>query len=198
LGWGATELDCFVVTSAKTASDPAKGHERRTKPFVACAFLVAAALKVLPTARFCSTISTDNNWQEDEAQMNIPDVRLYLDRAREDLLAAESNIQQGFYGVAISRAYYAMFYAANALLASKGLSRSKHSGVHSAFGEQFVKNGLLEPEYGRMLLNAFDSRLDADYEAGFTARREVAEAVLDNARKFVARMERYLQEADLT
>jgi uncharacterized protein (UPF0332 family) len=48
-----------------------------------------------------------------------------------------------------------------------------------------------------MLLNAFDSRLDADYEAGFTARREVAEAVLDNARKFVARMERYLQEAGL-
>jgi len=130
--------------------------------------------------------------------MSIPDVRLYLDRAREDLLAADSNIQQGFYGVAISRAYYAMFYAANALLASKGLSRSKHSGVHAVFSEQFVKAGLIEPGYARMLLNAFDSRLDADYEAGFTAKREVAEAVLANARKFVTRVEHYLQEAGLT
>lgn len=77
--------------------------------------------------------------------MSILDVRLYLERARVDLLAAESNIQQGFHSVAISRAYYAMFYAASALLASKGLSRSKHSGVHSAFGEQFVKAGLIEP-----------------------------------------------------
>jgi uncharacterized protein (UPF0332 family) len=195
-------LDCFVVTSAKISSNHVTGHERRTKtswPLLFWSQQQQVGLpKVLPTARFCSTIPTDNNWQEDEEQMSIPDVRLYLDRAREDLLAAASNIQQGFYGVAISRAYYAMFYAANALLASKGLSRSKHSGVHSAFGEQFVKAGLLEPEYGRMLLNAFDSRLDADYEAHFTARREVAEAVLDNARKFVARMERYLQEADLT
>ncbi|MBI5957026.1 MAG: HEPN domain-containing protein [Chloroflexi bacterium] len=130
-------------------------------------------------------------------QMSILDARLYLDRARVDLLAAKSNIQQGFHGVAISRAYYAMFYAASALLASKGLSRSKHSGVHSAFGEQFVKAGLIEPEYARMLINAFDSRLDADYEADFTAGREVAETVLDDAKKFVARIERYLQEIGL-
>jgi uncharacterized protein (UPF0332 family) len=126
--------------------------------------------------------------------MSILDVRLYLNRAHADLLAAGSNIQQGFYSVAISRAYYAMFYAANALLASKGLSRSKHSGVHAAFGEHFVKAGLIEAEYARMLINAFDSRLDADYEADFIARREAAEAVLDDAKKFVARIERYLQE----
>lgn len=112
-------------------------------------------------------------------------------------MAADSNIQQGFYGVAISRAYYAMFYAATALLASQGLSRSKHSGVHSAFGEHFVKTKLIEPEYARMLINAFDSRLDADYEADFTVDRKAAEVVLEDAKKFVARIERYLQESGL-
>jgi hypothetical protein len=62
-----------------------QGHERHPKLFVAFAFLVVAGAeeldKVLLTARFCSTISADNHWQEDEEQMNIPDVRLYLDRA---------------------------------------------------------------------------------------------------------------------
>ena len=67
-----------------------------------------------------------------------------------DLQAAKSNLQQSFYGVAITRAYYAMFYAASALLASEGISRSKHSGVHSAFGERFVKGGPIEAEYAKM------------------------------------------------
>lgn len=129
--------------------------------------------------------------------MSTLDVQLYLDRAHVDLLAAESNIRQGFASVAISRAYYAMFYAASALLASKGMSRSKHSGVHAAFGEQFVKTGLIEPEYARMLINAFDSRLDADYEVDSFLDSEVAEAILNDTKQFVARVERYLQEAGL-
>jgi len=62
--------------------------------------------------------------------MDVPEVQLYLDRARQDVQAAQSNLDQGFYGVAVSRAYYAMFYSVSALLASKGISRSKHSGVH--------------------------------------------------------------------
>jgi len=54
--------------------------------------------------------------------MDVPEVQLYLDRARQDVQAAQSNLDQGFYGVAVSRAYYAMFYSVSALLASKGIS----------------------------------------------------------------------------
>jgi uncharacterized protein (UPF0332 family) len=49
---------------------------------------------------------------------------------------------------AVNRAYYAIFYAANALLATQGLSRSKHSGVIAAFRQHFVKPGQIEDEYG--------------------------------------------------
>jgi uncharacterized protein (UPF0332 family) len=76
--------------------------------------------------------------------MGASEIQLYLERARHDLRATQINLEQGFYGVAVTRAYYAMFYAASALLASKEISRSKHSGVHSAFGEHFVKAGLEE------------------------------------------------------
>ncbi len=127
--------------------------------------------------------------------MGVADIRLYLDRAHRDLQAAESNIRQGFYGVALSRAYYAMFYAANALLASKGISRSKHSGVLSAFGEHFIKSGLIEQDYAKMLSHAFDSRLDSNYDVVFEADEALAEDVLQDARRFVERVERYLREA---
>ena len=88
-----------------------------------------------------------------------------------------------------------MFYATSALLTSKGLSRSKHSGVHSAFGEHFVKTGLIETEYVKMLGHAFDSRLDSDYDVVFTAERTLAEDVLRDAQRFVDRAEGYLRQA---
>jgi len=127
--------------------------------------------------------------------VSAPEIQLYLDRARQDLQAAESNLHQGFHGVAITRAYYAMFYAASALLASKGISRSKHSGVHLAFGEYFVKAGLIEREYAKMLGHAFDSRLDSDYDVTFTADEASARDVLRDAGRFVDRAERYLRDA---
>ena len=127
--------------------------------------------------------------------MNVSESRRYLDRAYQDLQAARSNLQQGFYRVAITRAYYAMFYAASALLASEGISRSKHSGVHAAFGERFVKGGLIEAEYAKILGYAFDSRLDSDYDVEFVADQALAEDVLNDAERFVDRAEQYLREA---
>lgn len=68
------------------------------------------------------------------------------------------------YITAVNRAYYAMFYAANALLSTTGLERSKHSGVIAAFRERFVKPGIIEVELSRYFGEALDERHNADYE----------------------------------
>ena len=123
------------------------------------------------------------------------EIGLYLNRARQDLEAAESNLQMGFYSVAVARAYYAMFYAANALLTSKAISCKRHSGVFSAFGEHFVKTGLIETEYAKMLGHAFDSRLDSDYDMTFAVEKTLAEVILSDAERFVGRAAEYLRQA---
>lgn len=87
-----------------------------------------------------------------------------------------------------------MFYAASALLTSQGISRSKHSGVHSAFGQYFVKPGLIEPQYSRMLINAFNVRLDSDYGMQLALNRTLAEDILRDARQFVERMTVFLRQ----
>jgi uncharacterized protein (UPF0332 family) len=124
------------------------------------------------------------------------EIQLYLDRAAQDLAAAQSNLDQGFYGVVVSRAYYAMYYAVNALLASQGISRKSHSGTISAFGEYFVKPGLIETEYAKMLSQSFDSRLDSDYDIAFHPDRKVAEKTLRDAQRFLKRVEQYFQQVD--
>jgi uncharacterized protein (UPF0332 family) len=126
--------------------------------------------------------------------MSQTEVTLYLKRAKLALAQSSDNLNLKYYDVAIARAYYAMFYSATALLLTKGISRSKHSGVYSAFGQHFIKSGLIESEYGRMLVNAFNIRLDSDYEVAPSLSRELAEDVLHDAERFVGRMASYLRD----
>src|SRR3990172_8082988 len=84
-------------------------------------------------------------------------------RAKESLAAAELLHQSGYYGFAASRAYYAMFYMAEALLLGKNLAFSKHSAVIAAFGKHFVKKGIVSPEYHRYLISSLELRHAGDY-----------------------------------
>ncbi len=86
-----------------------------------------------------------------------------LAKAQEAIEAAELLLKGGKNDFAAGRAYYAMFYTAGALLFEEGLEYRKHSGVHAAFGRHFVKTGVLDAKFHRYLLEAFESRLEADY-----------------------------------
>ncbi len=120
------------------------------------------------------------------------EIQLYLNRAKQDLQAVEVNIQNELYNVAISRAYYAMFYAATALLKSKDVDRNKHSGIIAAFGEHFVKPGVFEARFSRMLTRAFESRNDTDYDIHFAVDVELAKSRLLDAQEFVEQIENHL------
>ena len=65
--------------------------------------------------------------------------------------------------IAAGRAYYAMFYVAEALLNEKGFQFGKHSNVLSAYGQHFAKTKVLDPKYHRWLITAFDQRQVGDY-----------------------------------
>jgi uncharacterized protein (UPF0332 family) len=130
----------------------------------------------------------------DELLTQRREVALYIEHARQMLVVAEHNLNDGFHSSAINRAYYAIFYAANALLATQGLARSKHSGVISAFRQHFVKPGLIEVEYSRLYGRIMSDRQAGDYEIDKMLATDQARSDLDDARSFVARMETYLRQ----
>jgi len=98
------------------------------------------------------------------------------------------------YSTAINRAYYATFYAANALLATEGIQRAKHSGVLAAFRQEFVKPGAIEAKYSDSYGDVMDARHDADYAIGINVTEKLAQVYLKDAQQFVTRVERYLNE----
>ena len=108
-----------------------------------------------------------------------------LDQAAETLDAARELSIAGHYRDAVNRAYYAMFYCALALLASKGLGASKHSGVLSLFNRYFVKTGEFPLEDGRHLQEAFELRQGSDYREFVQITREQAEETIVKAEAFL-------------
>jgi len=86
---------------------------------------------------------------------------------------------------AAARAYYAMFHAATAVLNVRGIKRKSHRGILSAFGEYIVKPGLIEQHFHQFLLEAFDTRQQADYEPIANVDKQQAQEILDNAIDFV-------------
>lgn len=120
----------------------------------------------------------------------------YLVHARQALDSAQSSLEHGFYSTVINRAYYAIFYAANALLRTRGISRSKHSGVLAAFRQYFVKSGLIEPEYSDLYGAVMESRVSSDYEMTFDADQTIAPQALSSAYRFVERVAEYLFETE--
>ena len=115
-------------------------------------------------------------------------------KAKEKLAAAEKLLADGsFYDDAASRAYYAAFHAAQALLRTEGLEADTHQGVVSLFGLHFAKTLKVPIKLGRYLNNLKDDRESGDYDVFSGIDRAVAENALREAREFVAEANRYLE-----
>ncbi len=77
------------------------------------------------------------------------DISLLFTKAKESLDAALLLHDKKYFSFSASRAYYAMFYAAEALLAGIGLSFSSHGAVIGVFGREFAKTGKIDPKFHR-------------------------------------------------
>lgn len=95
----------------------------------------------------------------------------------------------------VNRAYYAMFYAALALLQRSGQVPSKHSGVISLFDTEFALKGLLPKELSKHFHKAFELRQATDYKNVWPISPEKARDTLNNARGFVVAVKKHLAGA---
>jgi uncharacterized protein (UPF0332 family) len=95
--------------------------------------------------------------------MDVEIIRYRLERSGEMLKDAGTLLDGGSLISAVNRMYYALFYAVVALLKTKGLSSSKHSGVRAMFNQHFVKTGIVRRETGKFYELIFNERQEGDY-----------------------------------
>lgn len=128
----------------------------------------------------------------------IRDLSKYrMEKAQDDLETSEIMLNNKKYSQSINRSYYAMFHAVRSLLALHKFDSQKHSGIISYFNHHFIKSGRIEVEYSKMLTTAFKIRSDSDYKDFYIISYQDAKLQLNNAKKFVKRMQDYLTNLNL-
>lgn len=126
-------------------------------------------------------------------KLTAKDLAFYRLRSAQDrLLVAQQLFDLGHYLDAASKAYYAIFQAARAVLATIEIDSRKHSGVISLFNLRFVKTGIFPKEFRKIIVSAQDLRLASDYDDFYVVSRKDAEQSLKNAITFIAGIEKYL------
>ncbi|MEB3355342.1 MAG: HEPN domain-containing protein [Synechococcales bacterium] len=117
--------------------------------------------------------------------MNSQCLRL-LQKAQRSLDSAKLMADNGFYEFSVSRAYYAMFYVAEAFLLAQDRRFSSHAAVIAAFGQHVAKLGLVPVVFHRYLIDAQDLRIRGDYDVDAGLSQEDAQEQIDLAQEFLS------------
>jgi uncharacterized protein (UPF0332 family) len=116
-----------------------------------------------------------------------------IGQSYETLKEAEILSEQSAFRGAVNRAYYAMFYAVLALLATRQMGTSKHAGVLSLFDREFLKTGIFSRDLSKLLRLAFDLRQTYDYGEFVAMDETKSQETLNDANTFVATIETHLR-----
>jgi uncharacterized protein (UPF0332 family) len=118
--------------------------------------------------------------------------RALLTKARRSVAAGRRLAADGDLDFAVSRAYYAMFYTAQAFLLGRERRFSKHSAVIAAFGQEFAKADEALREFHHGLVEAQDARNAGDYQIDAQLSAEDVQVHLDRADRFIQLAEQIL------
>ncbi len=116
-----------------------------------------------------------------------------LSRARTAWKEGLALCENAFFVGAVNRFYYAAFYAARALLATKELDSSKHSGVIALFHKHFVRTHLFDRDKAKALSRSFELRQDSDYEDFVSVTRHETKSLKAQVEVFIDECEKILK-----
>jgi uncharacterized protein (UPF0332 family) len=117
---------------------------------------------------------------------DLDDYRLWLTLADEKLQAARALLKNAFEHDVISRAYYAMLYAAKAALLMEGVRVKTHQGAVAEFGRIFGATGRIDRRYTTAFSRSLAERIVSDYEPVLRPTAAEAADALSKAEAFVA------------
>lgn len=122
------------------------------------------------------------------------EIQQMLTVAREFLHEADDNAERRNMRSSVTAAYYAVYHATKAALATKGAVSKTHKGLIQQFGQHFIQPQLIAPQHGQTLTDLHDDRQAADYLILTESIEE--EAVRDSvqrARAFVEAIEEVIK-----
>lgn len=125
---------------------------------------------------------------------DIPKIENLVNKAVMELKLAEKLIQEDGFNAAVSRTYYAMFYAVQALFMNESIVTSSHHGLVSMFSKNFINTGIFPVKIGKSLTKAFEMRQSSDYNFDFFMPPDLAISILNSGKEFVKTIFEYIEK----
>ena len=129
-----------------------------------------------------------------DEQSRISLVHYRMERADEAIEEAALMSTSGHYNAAVTRLYYACFYAVQALLLKHQIAATTHAGVKAMFGLHFVSKGLVPIEHGKTFNTLFEKRHSSDYEAFAYCDKALVEDLTPLAEAFISQIKELLKQ----
>jgi uncharacterized protein (UPF0332 family) len=107
-------------------------------------------------------------------------------RAEDSFDEALIQIDHKKWNTAISRLYYSCYYAANALLLKHNIEVRTHSGVRTKFSDTFIKKGVIDSKFGKLLSHRADYRQKGDYGDLYEYDDKIVLPLVDQVREFIS------------
>ena len=91
------------------------------------------------------------------------------------------------------RSYYAIFHAMRAVLALNNIDSKRHSGIISSFQRLYIKKGIFDKDYSKIITDSFKIRSDSDYDDFYIVSKDKVKEQILNAEKFIEVGKKYLK-----
>ena len=119
--------------------------------------------------------------------------RYRLERAKEDLKAAELLYKNDSFLAANNRAYYAIFRAIRAVLALERVDFKRHKDVIGYFNHHYVKTEIFPKMISKKIGQASKVREDIDYDDEYIPNAQKTKIQIDTPREVIELVEKYIE-----
>jgi uncharacterized protein (UPF0332 family) len=120
-------------------------------------------------------------------------IKYRLEQARDTIDVVELLIENDKLSTAVNRIYYGMFYSLLALGLQYNFETSKHQQLIGWFNKEFIRAGLIEKEYGRILRDGFENRTSGDYDSFIVFDRKDVLLLFSEMKSFINRIEIFIK-----
>ena len=122
-------------------------------------------------------------------------IRLHIEKVHQNLADADLLYDSGSISAATGRLYYSVFHAVHALFIANGIVAKTHHGMNHQFNDRFVKTGLFDPIFGRLIARLENMREKAEYDVVFTISRDQYEAIKPTAIELIEQIEKNISDS---
>jgi uncharacterized protein (UPF0332 family) len=120
-------------------------------------------------------------------------VRLRIDQAEKCISDTEYAMADERLAMASNRIYYGMFYAMLALGLLRDYKSSKHQQMIGWFNKNFVHTGIFPKHFTRLVKDAFDARVESDYEVSEPISIADLDARLADMKIFISTIKAWIE-----